>query len=609
MFSRYFPKTICFVLIYFSLYFSASVLAQVKTVQFPNTQNISLSQKTGILSKMESLSQTNQQEFLSKKFYSNTLLDKKHGLDPHASERNNSEYEYLEHLGTGMNIPYGSVTDAVGNTYITGAGSNTESAQGDFVTIKIDTNGQVLWEKRQAGTLYAVEYGVKISLDEIGNPIATGVKWNGNDMDVFTIKYDQDTGNELWSTVFDGGHGALDAPTTIIIDDNGTIHIGGITYTGTSVEYLLLKYDAGGQLLWSATDSNPITDSWNEPTAIATDAAGNIAITGYAAVDGDSQGYWEGYLTILYDSNGNQVWRQPYLFERNIDETDPNSEIIKTHSTAKGIAFDASGDIIVTGSFDVTSSVRMGTIKYNNNGDEEWIKTYRAGEFNTDITNAYDVKIGGENKIYVVGRHMGDWVNEGLVLISYANDGTENWIEENQNIIQIQTAKMVLDANNFPVIAGLGYDENTQDQRVRVFRYSDEGEVLQETSYLKLYSGTEGIRELIGIALDTNDNVYSVLDNYYTAKGGVFETVKMPFDSGPNNPEWTTIYETPLSSSNTRMLNNTFDSNNNTYITGDFGVIEDNQYFRNFFVTKYNENGETEWEKDFNQQRARHVEY
>lgn len=83
-------------------------------------------------------------------------------------------------------------------------------------------------------------------------------------MDIFTIKNDQNTGNELWSTAFDGGHAAIDAPTTMIIAENGPILIGGISYTGTSVEYLLLKYDAGGQLLWSATDSNPITESWNE---------------------------------------------------------------------------------------------------------------------------------------------------------------------------------------------------------------------------------------------------------------------------------------------------------------------------------------------------------
>src|SRR5690606_33207380 len=201
-------------------------------------------------------------------------------------------------------------------------------------------------------------------------------------------------------------------------------------------------------------------------------------------------------------------------------------------------------------------------------------------------------------------RHRNAWIDEGIVLISYDANGGENWVEENQNIIQIQTAKMILDANNLPIVGGLGYDEGTEDRRVRIFRYSDTGEILDETSYLKLHSDTESINDFIGLALDPDDNVFVVLENYYTAKGGVFETVKMPFDSGANNPDWTTIFETPLSSSNTRMLDSTYDSENNMYVTGDFGVIENNQYFRNFFVTKYNEEGEVAWEKAYNQQNG-----
>src|SRR5690606_33317913 len=397
---------------------------------------------------------------------------------------------------------------------------------------------------------------------------------------------------------------AFDVPTTMFVDLNDAVYIGGITYTGTSVEYMLLKYDPNGQLIWSTVDANPISISWNEPSSIAVDTSGNIAITGSAAVNGTSQGYWEGYLTILYDSNGNQLWRKPFLFERNLDETDPTSEIINTHSAAKSLAFDIDGNLIVTGTFDVTSATRMGTIKYDNSGNEIWIRTYRAGESNDDITNGLDIKIAEENKIYVVGRYRGDWANEGLVLISYSDEGQENWIEENNNIIQIQNAEMILDADNLPIIAGLGNDEGTQDLRVRIFRYSESGVMIKETSYLKPFSSTESIRDFMGLSLDNEDNVFITLNNYYTAKGGVFEIVKMPFSSGPNNPDWTSIYETPLSASNTRMLYSTFDSYNYTYVTGDFGVIENNQYFQNFFVAKYNENGAVEWEKDYNSQNG-----
>src|SRR5690606_41479304 len=161
---------------------------------------------------------------------------------------------------------------------------------------------------------------------------------------------------------------AFDVPTTMFVDLNDAVYIGGITYTGTSVEYMLLKYDPNGQLIWSTVDANPISISWNEPSSIAVDTSGNIAITGSAAVNGTSQGYWEGYLTILYDSNGNQNWRKSFLFERNMDETDPTGPIIKTHSAAEALAVDNAGNVIVTGTFDTSSATSMGTIKYDTSG-------------------------------------------------------------------------------------------------------------------------------------------------------------------------------------------------------------------------------------------------
>src|SRR5699024_3681996 len=60
-------------------------------------------------------------------------------------------YDYLEHLNAGTNIPYSAETDLEGNTYITGSGSNTNGPEGDFVTIKLNSDGDMEWEKRKPG--------------------------------------------------------------------------------------------------------------------------------------------------------------------------------------------------------------------------------------------------------------------------------------------------------------------------------------------------------------------------------------------------------------------------------------------------------------------------
>lgn len=148
MFSRHFPKTISLVLLYFCLQLTVSVLAQEKPSQLPSLKEYSFSQKEGILSKAGALFKNGQNDGSLGAFYSNTFLDKKHGLTPTPSERLITDYEFLEHLGTGMNVPYASVTDSSGNTYITGGGSNEENAQGDYITIKVDNTGTIVWETR-----------------------------------------------------------------------------------------------------------------------------------------------------------------------------------------------------------------------------------------------------------------------------------------------------------------------------------------------------------------------------------------------------------------------------------------------------------------------------
>lgn len=520
---------------------------------------------------------------------------------PMTRAHSGSEYEYLEHPGVGTNVPFASVTDASGNTFITGGGSNLNNPEGDFTTIKVDPSGTIVWTVSEPGTEFSQESGRVIALSDTGDVIVGGTVWNGNNLDVRVIKYDKDSGNILWETTYDNGYGTVDAPGVMALDDDGNIVLAGVSYTGVSMEFLVLKFNSNGTLLWAVTDTNPIEGTWNEPTAMRIDSSGNIAITGVAGVDGTSAGYWEGYLTLLYDADGEQIWRNSYLFQRHLDENDPNSELINTHASPRGVAFDSQSNIYVSGTFDVSGNPRMGTIKYDANGEEIWIKSYRAGAEGSDITNGHGIEISPADDIYVVGRHRAGWVDEGVVLISYFEDGEVNWVSENDNLIQISEAKIILSDNNTPIVAGMGYDENTSDIRIRVFKYSPTGAIEMETSYLKPYSSIEGIRKFVNLTTDENEMVYLTLNNYYTSKGDVFETVKLPFDSGANNPEWTSIFETPGSGSNTRMLSGIPGMDNSTYITGDYGVIENDVYYRNFFVAKYDEAGNVEWQKAFSE--------
>lgn len=601
--TNYFKSSILLLLFLPAL--TLTLFAQQNSIEVTGQlKGMALSEKEGVLSKINANSiNLNQKD--AAPFYVNALPDKRHGLtnNTHLYAKS-SDYEYNEHNYLGVNIPMSAVTDNLGNTFITGATSNEHSPEGNYVAIKLDAAGNQVWETILPGTRYAYEMGIAAGLDVNGDFITTGMHWNGLDMDIKTVKFNGATGAVIWETINNHSVDAFDIPTALHIDPSGNIAVAGITYANNAVHFLTLFYDNTGNLLWSARDTSSLTNTWNEPTAVTADASGNVYVTGYGAVQGGSQGgNWAGYKTLKYDNTGNQLWQETYLFERLMDETDPNSGMINTDSMPQSIAVDTAGNCYITGTFDLFGNPRIGTMKYDATGNDEWVETYRGGSTNTNITNGHDIIYVDNNTIYVGGRHRSGWIDEGIVLISYDNDGNENWAEETLNSIQIAASKLIIDSNDLPVIAGLGYDANSFDTRVRVFRFSNQGAVLNETSYFKAQSDTEGIMGLVNLGLDPTDHVYLVMDNFYTATGQVFETVKMHMNSGHDNTDWEVTYSN-LYGSSTQMLSSTRDNNDNTYITGRYGYIVNNEYVGTFVLTKYNAQGNIDWEKEFNSQNG-----
>src|SRR5690606_24545782 len=160
--------------------------------------------------------------------------------------KNTDEYGFYEKEYQGVNIPNNSVTDSEGNTYITGTSSNADTPQGNMLTVKYDSNGNLVWEKREETVDFAVEQGYAITLDENENPVVSGSVWNGDNMDIRTSKYDKSSGETIWTATFDGGYNGLDYPKAITIDNQNNILVGGLSYnenTSENVDYLTLKYN------------------------------------------------------------------------------------------------------------------------------------------------------------------------------------------------------------------------------------------------------------------------------------------------------------------------------------------------------------------------------
>lgn len=490
----------------------------------------------------------------------------------------------------GNNVPYASITDGLGNTYVTGGSSNESQASGDFFTMKIGPDGQTVWQKREQSAQFAVEYGMHLTFDNTGNIIVSGLKWNGSDMDIRVIKYDT-SGSKLWDTTFDNGKQGLDVPNGMTTDANGNIYITGIAWSGNSIDYLTIKYDSNGTEQWHHTENPAGGENWNEATAVAVDATGNVLVTGYSP---NAEG-WLNYHTIKYNANGSKLWEQTY----NYASTDAENPAEVTNSTARAITTDNDGNIYVTGTFD-TFLNRIGTIKYNSEGQQEWIKTYRS---ENEGTNGW--KIGLKNNtLYVAGSHSGGFSDDGTVLLSYANDGELNWTKETSDLIDINNASLTFDSDGHIITSANGMtpgaEEWEQDVAARAYKYSANGELLGQSAFvISTSTGMATMGQMAGAGTDDQGNIYFSVNSYYTDKGSVFETVKSTFETTSPTMQWNSIYAN-LGTKDATMLNSFNDKNGNTFSTGSYYNFVDGMLNNNYFLVKHNAEGNIAWDAVFN---------
>jgi len=517
---------------------------------------------------------------------------------PESKTANKTNQFYGGEAYKGNNVPYASITDGLGNTYITGGSSNENQASGDFFTMKIGPDGQTIWQKREQAAQFAVEYGMQIAFDNAGNVIVSGLKWNGNDMDIRVIKYDT-SGSKLWDTTFDNDKQGLDVPNSLATDANGNVYITGIAWSGNSIDYVTIKYNSSGSEQWHHAENPAGGESWNEATAVAVDDNGNVLVTGYSPnADG-----WLNYHTIKYNAAGSKLWEKAYNYE----STDPENIADVTNSVARAITSDGEGNVYVTGTFD-TFLNRIGTIKYNPDGQQEWIQTYRS---DSEATMGW--KAGFKNnKLNVAGSHAGGFSDDGTVLLSYNLDGTQNWVKETSDLIETNNAKLTFDSQGNIITSANGMTPGTeeweQDVAARAYKYSTDGELLGQSAFvISTTTGMATMGQMAGAGTDDNGNIYFSVNSYYTEKGAVFETVKSTFGTTSPSTQWNAVY-TNLGTKDATMLNSFNDKNGNTFSTGSYFNYADGMLNNNYFLVKHNAAGNIAWDAVFNSENGNAAE-
>lgn len=308
----------------------------------------------------------------------------------------------------GADYCYGLAVDALGNAVVTGHSYN--GVNYDYATVKYDPNGTQLWAAFWNDSLDNQDYAVRVALDGGGNAIVTGYAWGGANYDYVTIKYDV-SGNELWRRRYNGPANGNDYATCVVVDPADNVIVGGYSI-GTGYDYLIVKYDAAGNQVWTAR-YNGTGNSSDYLYALATDAYGNVHGTGasYGAAGADND-----FLTVKYDAAGNPAAGWPVRYNGPGNDNDE----------ARSVMVDAAGNVYVCGgSNGVGTNLDFCVACYDASGAELWVRRINGSADAADI--AYQLALDTARNVYATGYVNATGLGTEWLTVKYSRFGDEQW--------------------------------------------------------------------------------------------------------------------------------------------------------------------------------------
>lgn len=199
-----------------------------------------------------------------------------------------------------FNEGYSITNDDSGNVFVTG------KSNGDFMTIKYNSMGVKQWSAIYNGPMNGNDAGESIGIDKVGNVYISGSSIGAMFYyDYATVKYNSN-GAEQWVRRYEGSSHYMDQLRSMVVDSVGNIFVtGNSTESGHGYDFTTIKYDSDGDTIWKASYHNGPNDIAFD---ISRDNSGNIYVTG----ESDGNGSAEDYVTVKYDSSGNQLWVMRY---------------------------------------------------------------------------------------------------------------------------------------------------------------------------------------------------------------------------------------------------------------------------------------------------------
>ncbi|MDW7679756.1 MAG: choice-of-anchor D domain-containing protein, partial [bacterium] len=237
----------------------------------------------------------------------------------------------------------------------------------NIYAIKTDASGNLIWEKSYGKSEYKPDAAADVTPSGDGGYLIAGYSQSQQNKEAYLIKIDAD-GNIIWEKTY-GGSGGDEINKIRQTTDGGFVFVGSSSsfYTGSEgdFDFYLVKIDAEGNLIWEKHYGG--TD-WDRANSFVITNDGGYLMVGYTASPEFGAVAREIYL-VKVDADGNKQWQKIYGWEHK----DSASDVIVTRDG--GYLIVGSSERLYDSDFDTWRS-DLYVIKTDGSGNELWSKLF-----------------------------------------------------------------------------------------------------------------------------------------------------------------------------------------------------------------------------------------
>ena len=303
--------------------------------------------------------------------------------------------------GTGYDYAW-SVQQTNDGGYIMLGGSETFGAGGtDIWLVKLEPDGDVVWQKTFGGTSNESVYWVQQTSDDGYIVLGDTYSFGAGDRDVWILKLNAD-GDVTWQKTY-GGTG-YDLPFSIqqTTPDGGYILAGGTSSFGAgSSDLWLVKLDADGKITWQKAYGGTGYDFAN--SVMQTTDGGYIVAGQTSSFGAGKDDVWVMKIT----NSGDVTWQKTYggtesELAFSIQQTNPDGGYIMTggtYSFGTGnndlwlVKLDADGEVTWQKTYGGSGSEGAYLVRQTNDGS--YVAAGRTNSFSSGSYDAWILKVDG----------------------------------------------------------------------------------------------------------------------------------------------------------------------------------------------------------------------